>query len=143
MSLEGLIREGPGVETAHAAVTHKSAEQAERIFGELFAMKLAKRFVADAELIEPLFGQRRSIEILVFEADGASIEVFVDPELEGLGTRFEHLCFVVPDRESLLVEARLLGLEVSRLATATKDVAFLRDADGNRYEIKEGPPRSQ
>ena len=127
-------------EFVHACVTVRSEARAQRVFAELFAMPLLRRFEVGAELCDALFGIAGAAEVAVYDAGGAAMEVFICPELPDRGAHYDHVCVAVEDRAGTLRRAAHLGLEVRRFRKGAKDVVIVRDEDGNQYEIKQHPP---
>jgi catechol 2,3-dioxygenase-like lactoylglutathione lyase family enzyme len=121
----------------HGALTVSSEARAERVFVELFGLSLVKVFEVGPELCAALFGFAGEARARVYAAGEASVEVFVCPGAPAIGRRFEHLCFELADLEDVSARAIALGMEVRRFHKGDKEVVFVRDEDGNLYELKE------
>ena len=121
----------------HAAATFRSEETAEAIFGGLFGLPRIKTFDVGPDLCGTLFGIERGARIIQYDAGAAAFEVFVDPAAPPPAPRFEHIAVEVADREHTLSRAAGMGMEVRRFVAGGKEVVFLRDGDGNLYEIKQ------
>jgi catechol 2,3-dioxygenase-like lactoylglutathione lyase family enzyme len=75
--------------------------------------------------------------VLVFDAGTVGVEVFICSGRKGPSHGYDHLCLTVEDRETLLERAASHGLGVNRFNTGDKEIVFLKDWDGNLYEIKQ------
>lgn len=124
----------------HCAVAVSSAERGKAIFGELLGLPVTRTFSIGRELVEALFHRRGETEITVYDAGQTLIEVFVDAEMKTRSNLYDHLCFQVSNLASLLDRAVGMGLTVRRFHTGVKEIVFVRDLDGNLYELKEVPP---
>ncbi len=122
----------------HAAVTVSSEARAERVFARLFGLELVKVFEVGPELCMALFGFAGEARARVYGTSGASVEVFVCAEMPPMGRRFEHVCLVLDDLPAVVDRAPALGLQVRTFRKGDKEVVFLRDEDGNLYEVKQG-----
>ena len=126
---------------AHAGITVSSEERATELFGGLFGLAVVKTFDVRLELTRALFDMDAEARAVVYAGgEGAELEVFVCPERVARRETYDHLCVAVADRERLLGRAESLGMEVRRFRKGDKEVVFLRDLDGNLYEIKSTEP---
>ena len=121
----------------HSAVTVGSEERAGKLFGELFGMTVVKEFSVDEGISEALFGFSGRAKIIVYDAGGTTVEAFVCPERVRGSDRYDHLCLEVPDRGEFLGRAAAMELAINRYEKNGREVVFIRDWDGNFYEIKE------
>ncbi len=127
----------PATTALHAALTFRTEAAAEAVFGDLFGMSRIKSTDLGAELCDALFGIDRPSTLILYDGGPSSFEVFIDPDAPMPSARFEHVCVAVADMDATLARAVALGLQVRRfVAGPDKTVVFLRDVDGNLYEIK-------
>jgi hypothetical protein len=124
-------------ELLHCAVVTSSEENADMVFRRLFGMSVVKEFMVGEELGRALFGFGGEAKVIVYSAGGATIEAFVSPERSGARDRYDHICLAARNRRELLERATRMGMEVTSFARENGDVFFIRDTDGNFYEIKE------
>ncbi len=138
--MESVSDQGAKSTGLHTAVAVSSADHGAAVFGELLGLPVTRTFAIGHELVQALFDRRGESEITVYDAGGTLIEVFVDEEMTPRTDLYDHLCFQVGDLEGLLDRAQQMGLEVRRYHTGVKEIVFMRDLDGNLYELKEAPP---
>ncbi|MFC2173438.1 VOC family protein [Acidobacteriota bacterium] len=120
----------------HFATTFSSEDKARSLFGDLFGLTVIKEFSVDENLCGSLFEINQPVKIILFDAGPVAVEVFVSPETAGRSGWFDHLCVQVDDRSSFVERAEGMGLEIRRYVKNGKEIVFLKDWDGNLYEIK-------
>jgi len=87
--------------------------------------------------MERMFKISKSCEAVVYQAGDTKIEVFIRPEMEKSGGRTSHLCLLMLDRPSVIEAAEEKGLVVLHHPRDGRPLYYIRDHDGNLYEIKE------
>ena len=63
-------------------------------------------------------------------------EVFIDPNREPSNDPIVHACLMIEDRDAFLARCEDHDLEIIRVPKGTSVLTFIRDYDGNLYEIK-------
>ena len=120
----------------HSALCFSTEENAVKIMEELFMLKKVKSFTAGPELINNLFGVERDVKIIVYNAGTFDVEVFISKPPDAF--TFAHLCFSVDNRKELIELAEKMGLQVTyHERDDNSHIVFIKDLDGNLYEIKE------
>jgi len=126
-----------GSEFVHAALGVGTEERAREIFEDLFGLSVIKEFEAGVELMEPLFGVKESVNVIVYDAGGAALEVFIDRAGNPPRDRFTHVCLQAADRPELVRRAEELGLGIRKHTKPDGgEIIFIVDTDGNIYEVK-------
>lgn len=123
---------------SHWGLTVSSETRARELFEKLFRMPVVKQFDVTESLSRSLFDIGGEARAIVFDAGGTVIEVFIDPESARRANRYDHLCLAVEGRDALLKRAEEMGLKINRFRKGDREIVFIRDFDGNLYEIKEG-----
>ena len=122
----------------HAGVCASTVERAEKVFEDLFGFERIKDFQAPPELMDNLFGVNESVRVMVYDAGPIMLEVFVSPAQAGRTGGYTHLCLAIADKEALIRNAADAGFAIRRHERPDgSHIVFLRDEDGNLYEIKE------
>jgi len=121
------------------AVGRSSEREADRLFGELLGLEKTRTRDLPPDLSESFFGRRDPCRMIDYERDGVRVEVFVPEGALGRVDTYGHLCLVVEDRAALLARAAEIGLQELAVEREGRRIVFLRDADGNLYEIQQAP----
>jgi catechol 2,3-dioxygenase-like lactoylglutathione lyase family enzyme len=121
----------------HAAVVCSSQENADRFYHEILGLKKIKNSILNKHLAEKIFDIALECQFSLYGNENFSVEVFVAESDPGKSSPFVHLCLEVEDRETFLKMCQSRGLAVTRTPKGDSLLTFLRDYDGNLFEIKE------
>ncbi len=122
----------------HVGIGASGEGNADLFFQELLGLEKAAPIPLAAGMAERIFAVGRDMAIVNYTAAGIRFEVFIDPLYSAPERSVLHACFEVDDLEALVVRCAALGLEVNRVPKGDRVVTFIRDRDGNLYEVKEG-----
>ncbi|MFH1136698.1 MAG: hypothetical protein V1816_11520 [Pseudomonadota bacterium] len=120
----------------HVALVCRSEENSDRFFQGLLGLAKLRTKTAPADLVAALFGLERSFSMIDYGNEWMKFEIFLDPGAGIQEGNTAHVCLEVPDRPGLIERARGLNLEVRSFSREGRDVLFIRDFDGNLFEIK-------
>jgi catechol 2,3-dioxygenase-like lactoylglutathione lyase family enzyme len=121
----------------HTSVVCSSEERAERFYGRILGLKRVKDSVIDKDLTRAIFDRESECRIIAYGSEELTIEVFIPSRLpETVRPPFVHICLEAEDPEGLLASCEEEGCEVRRVPKGEKEVCFVRDPDGNLFEIK-------
>lgn len=118
----------------HVGLTASSAERADGFYVDVLGLEKAEPKVLPAAISRALFGIDRELTVLNYTGHAAHFEVFICPEEPG---RVAHACLAVTNRAEFLRRCADAGVEVLRVPKGDSLVTFVKDADGNLFEIKE------
>ena len=121
----------------HVCIEISSKERCREVFEGVLGLKLAYSFQIDKDFMERMFEIPNSCKAVVYKAGDTKIEIFIRPEMEKSGGRSSHLCLLSQDRQRVLKLAEEKGLVVLHHPRAGRPLYYIRDHDGNLYEIKE------
>ncbi len=121
----------------HVGIINKSEDEARRFYRDVLGLAITKEYVVPAELSRQIFSLSRDIKMLVFEKEGAKIEVFIAPEYTPSTPNIIHTGFLLDDLPGLMEKAGQAGVEQITGKTKDKTVYFIRDYSGNLIEIKQ------
>ena len=124
----------------HAAIVCSTQETADRFYEGMLGLKKVKSFLLNSELTEQIFGTARECQIIVYADEKLAFEVFLDISPRRETHPFMHVCLEVEDRETFLAMCHSKGVVVNRVQKGDSLLAFIKDYDGNLFEIKESAP---
>ncbi|HDM67245.1 MAG TPA: VOC family protein [Thermoplasmatales archaeon] len=124
------------IKTHHIALQRGDRERAIVFFTKLLGYKLVKTSRLPVHLSREIFDIEDEPEVLFFtNEEDTSFEVFITKH--GVTQDFSHVCLVVPDLELFCRRCRDLGLRPFFVEKNGKQLVFVRDEDGNLFEIKQ------
>ncbi len=121
----------------HICIEVSSEERCREIFEGVLGLSVAYSFRIDEEFMGRMFGLKAECESVVYQAGDTKIEVFIRPEMGRPVPGTAHLCLSVPDRGRVLQSAEAKGLDVLHHPRNGRPLYYIRDRDGNLYEIKQ------
>jgi len=121
----------------HVAVVCSSLENADRFYGEILGLQQIKTSVLNRELAEKIFDTDLECQFVLYENENFTIEVFIIPAAQQKITPVAHLCLEVDNKEEFAKNCQANGLEAKQIPRGDSLLIFVKDYDGNLFEIKE------
>lgn len=121
----------------HMGMACRSEENADRFFVSVLGLTKAEPKTLPAQVSDGLFGVAANLPMLNYNGEGMQFEVFIDPGREPSNDPIIHACLAVEDRDAFLAHCEAHGIEVNRVPKGAHLLTFLRDYDGNLYEIQQ------
>jgi catechol 2,3-dioxygenase-like lactoylglutathione lyase family enzyme len=121
----------------HVALVCSSEETANDFYGGILGLERMRTSVLPKDLARQIFGIDRECLIVVYGNDRFTAEVFVTANLPGGDASFEHVCLEVEDVEAFVTKCEARQVSVNRVFKGERLLTFVKDFDGNLFEIKE------
>jgi catechol 2,3-dioxygenase-like lactoylglutathione lyase family enzyme len=123
----------------HVALVCSSEENVKHFYGGILGLERMRTSVLPNDLARQIFGIDRECQMIVYGNDRFTAELFVAANLPGGGESFEHVCLEVEDVETFVAACEAGGVMVNRVLKGERLLTFVRDFDGNLFEVKELP----
>jgi len=123
------------VSCPHVAVSVDSMKSADCFFCDVLGLKKSKEFVVSEKLCFDIFGISEQVQVVVYECDSISFEVFISKQSFASG--FSHVCLGVSDISELKGRVENYGFEFKVVQKKEKELYFVSDKSGNLFEIKQ------
>jgi catechol 2,3-dioxygenase-like lactoylglutathione lyase family enzyme len=121
----------------HVALVCSSEENASDFYGSILGLERMRTSVLPAGLAQQIFGIDQECQMLVYGNDRFTAEVFVAADVPRRQASFEHVCIEVEDVEAFVRECESRQVSVNRIFKGERLLTFVKDFDGNLFEIKE------
>ena len=121
----------------HVALTSSSEDRADGFYVDLLGLKKAEPKILAAEISRAIFGIDRELTVINYIGGAAHFEVFVCPAAPTPVRRIEHACIAVENLPEFLRKCETFQVEIIRVPKGESLITFIKDADGNMFEIKE------
>lgn len=121
----------------HVALAASSEDRADRFYAGLLGLQKAQPKSLPAEIGRALFGIDRDLTIINYTGPGTHFEVFICPAAPASAPRIEHTCLAVGNLADFLHRCETAQVAILRVPKGASVITFVRDADGNLFEIKE------
>lgn len=121
----------------HVALVCNSEQSADDFYQGILGLRRIRSSVLSQDLARRIFGIDRECQMLVYGNDRFIVEVFVAADSPGRAASFEHVCLEVEDVEEFVKSCEARGVTVNRVPKGDRLLTFVKDFDGNLFEIKE------
>ncbi|MEA3495068.1 MAG: VOC family protein [Bacteroidota bacterium] len=119
----------------HIAFSVSNIDEVEKFYADILEMKKLKSFVLKKELAHKIFNINEDTAVFLMGKEELTFEIFVSNQKVEKG--FAHICISVKDREKLIEKVEAQKYECIRIERDNFDLIFIKDKNGNIFEIKE------
>ena len=119
----------------HIALSVSDYKEIDKFYINVLGMKQIKNFVLRKELAANIFEINEEITVFLLQKDKVVFEIFITTEYRKKA--FDHICISIKNREKFINKVLLNGYNVIRIKREIFDLIFVKDKDGNVFEIKE------
>lgn len=120
----------------HVGLTSGSEEKADTFFVGLLGLMKSEPKTLPRELSKAIFSIDAELLMINYQDENAHFEIFITGETIGNSRQIAHVCLEVDNLEEFLENCRSLNVDIARIPKGDKTLTFIRDFDGNLFEIK-------
>ncbi len=123
------------MELNHIALTVTNHQEITNFYQDILGFQTMRVFDLKEELSEKIFGIPVDVAIAVLTRDELSLEIFISdtPIKNGFG----HICLNVEKRDGIIRKAKAMNYKVVSVDRGSYDLVFIKDKNGNLFELKE------
>jgi catechol 2,3-dioxygenase-like lactoylglutathione lyase family enzyme len=121
---------------SHLALTCSSEEKADRFYAGLLGLKKSDSAFLHKEISSAIFGLDAGVKKIYYSGESMLLEIFIYKRFDYKSRLFDHICFKVEDLEGFLDKCCQSAVEIIRIPKGDYLVTFIKDFDGNLFEIK-------
>lgn len=120
----------------HVGLTCSSEENADTFYADLLGLTKSEPKLLSRELVKAIFNLDSELAMVNYQNEDIHFEVFITAQIINKTNRIDHTCLEIADLEGFLEKCRRLNVEVARIPRGEKMLIFIRDFDGNLFELK-------
>ena len=120
----------------HVGLTCRSVENSDKFYKDLLELKKSEPKFLPAELSRAIFDLDADLQIIDYMDENIHFEIFVTDQFSTPSRQIEHLCLEVSDLAFFIEKCRNLNVDVAQIPKGDKTLIFIKDFDGNLFEIK-------
>ena len=123
----------------HAGLVCASEQNSDAFYRDLLGLTKERSRTLSADLALQIFGVETELGMIDYVGPEARFEVFISPDWTGPpdhAGRVTHICLEPSDRDDFLKRCEAAKADITRIPKGDKTLVFLRDFDGNLFEIK-------
>jgi catechol 2,3-dioxygenase-like lactoylglutathione lyase family enzyme len=121
----------------HIALTCNSEENADKFYRDLLGLKKTETKTLPADLSEAIFNLDVQMKIINYLDENVHFEIFITGRIDKSATQIAHSCLEVDNRTGFIEKCAKMGVDISQIPKADATLTFIRDYDGNLFEIKQ------
>lgn len=120
----------------HVAVTCSSEKKADRFYKNLLGLEKSGPKILASSLCMAIFRVDSELLMINYLGESVHFEVFITGHAADRKRQIEHICLKVDDLQCFLKKCDDLDIQVSQIPKGDRILIFIRDYDGNLFEIK-------
>ena len=123
----------------HSGLGSVSIAHTDLFYGRLLGLERTEPRTLPRETAEALFGVETDLTMVYYQDANSQFELFVHPDLasfNGARGNVSHDCIQIEDKEAFVEECEKSGCQVLQLPKGNKVLTFVKDLDGNLFEVK-------
>lgn len=120
----------------HVALTCSSEKNSDRFFKNLLGLEKLEPKILAKSLSKSIFNVDAELLMINYRGKDIHFEIFITADSKSSNKQIAHVCIEIDDLHTFLKKCRDLDVEVSRIPKGNRTLTFIRDFDGNIFEIK-------
>ena len=120
----------------HVALTCCSEKNSDRFYKNLLGLEKSEPKILGRPLSKAIFNVDAELLMINYRGEQVHFEIFITDQSESRLKQIGHVCLEVEDLNGFLNECQQLEIEIIQVPKGDRTLTFIRDDDGNLFEIK-------
>ena len=120
----------------HVALVCTSEEKSDKFYQDLLGLKKSEPKTLPSALSKSIFNLDSELVIINYLNEHLHFEIFITDRSQDSTRQIEHYCLEVGNLEDFIDKCRMLGVELAQIPKGDRTLTFIKDFDGNLFEIK-------
>ena len=126
----------------HIALVCRSEINSDKFYQEILGLRKLESKTVPAELSKKIFDSEQAYKLIKYGNNDIMFEIFISAEqdrtaIQSSQIRIEHTCIEVDEIDAFLKKCTSMAVEIRRIPKGGAQLVFVKDFDGNLFEIKE------
>ena len=121
----------------HVGLACSTEDNADKFYRDLLGLNKAEPKTLPSDLSKAIFNLDSELQIINYLNETVHFEIFITGRVKEQSRQIAHLCLEVDDLPVFIEKCRGLGVKILRIPKGDKVLTFIKDFDGNLFEIKE------
>jgi len=121
----------------HMALTCSSEEKSDKFYNNLLGLRKLKPKTLPRALSQAIFKVDSELKIINYMDEYIHFEIFITFPCTNNISQIGHVCLETKNLEVFLGKCREMDVEIIQVPKGDVLITFVRDYDGNLFEIKE------
>jgi len=123
----------------HVALACSSEKNSDRFYKDLLRLEKLEARSLPSSLSKAIFNVDSPLIMINYHNEEVHFEIFITANSKRGVNPIAHVCIEIDNLETFLRKCDDLKVEVSRVPRGDRILTFIRDFDGNLFEIKHRP----
>lgn len=125
----------------HMALTCSSETKSDRFYKNLLGLEKSGPKILPVALSKAIFNIDSELMMINYQGEQVHFEIFITDHSINDGRQIEHVCIEVDDLPIFLKKCDEMDVDISQIPKGDRTLTFIRDYDGNLFEIKHKQPK--
>ena len=121
----------------HVGLTCSTEDNADKFYQDRLGLNKSEPKTLPSDLSKAIFNLDAELPIINYMDRNVYFEIFITSENKSNNLKIEHLCLEVDDLTGFIDKCRSMNVEITQIPKGDKTLTFIKDFDGNLFEIKE------
>jgi catechol 2,3-dioxygenase-like lactoylglutathione lyase family enzyme len=119
----------------HVGLACSTEENADKFYQNLLGLNKSEPKTLPSELSRAIFNVDAELKIINYVNKGMHFEIFIANQIDNKIRQIAHQCLEVDALSDFLEKGRTLNVEIRQIPKGDKTLTFIKDFDGNLFEI--------
>lgn len=120
----------------HVALTCSSEENSDRFYQDLLGLEKSEPKILPSSLSRAIFNIDNELRMINYTGKAVQFEIFIAKDSKRSANPIAHVAIEIDDQEAFLKKCAEVDVNVSQIPRGDRTLIFIRDFDGNLFEIK-------
>jgi catechol 2,3-dioxygenase-like lactoylglutathione lyase family enzyme len=120
----------------HVALTCSSEKKSDRFYKDLLGLEKTEPKILPRSLSKAIFNFDSELWMINYRSKDVHFEIFIAEDSKNTVEQIVHVCLKVEDLNEFLNECHHREVGVFQFPKGDRTLTFIRDDDGNLFEIK-------
>ena len=120
----------------HVALTCSSEENSDRFYKDLLGLERLEPKILPSSLSRAIFNIDNELRMINYTGKAVHFEIFIAKDSKRSANPIAHVAIEIDDQEAFLKKCAEVDVNVSQIPRGDRTLIFIRDFDGNLFEIK-------
>ena len=121
----------------HMALTCSSEKKSDKFYKNLLGLRKLEPKTLPSTLSQAIFKVDSELKVINYMDEYVHFEIFITFPYSNNISQIGHVCLAVKNLEAFLGRCRSMDVEIVQVPKGDALITFVRDYDGNLFEIKE------
>jgi len=120
----------------HVGLACGTEENADRFYQDLLGLNKSQPKTLPSVISKAIFNLNADLQIINYMDEKIHFEVLVTGLIGNKSDQIAHHCLEIDALSDFIEKCRALNLEIRQIPKGDKTLTFIKDFDGNLFEIK-------